>query len=525
MHELLTLKEASGWATNFLQREVSESNIAYLLQYGRIKKYSDPPNTLINLTELEAYYAKHVQQNRLSWQKKFGKEVNWNLSFEEHKEKDRTKHVHRLHPYKGKFIPQLVEYFLDTQTDEHKKGIYFQAGDIVLDPFAGSGTTLVQAHEMGIHAIGVDVSSFNCMVAASKLGDYDLPRLEREVAGIKEELREFTQKSRIPDFEQELLEELSHFNKRYFPSPDFKYQLQQGAIEESSWAHEKEKTFLSIYERLIDKYQIELNNMQGSSFLDQWYMAHVRREIDFVFRHIHKIEKGAHKKLLAILLSRTIRSCRATAHFDLATLKSPQVQTYYCWKHKKICKPLFSIRSWFSRYATDTFRRLSAYNALKTDAYFAMLQGDARHVDIAQAVENQHKALGALVGKQKIKGIFTSPPYVGQIDYHEQHAYAYDLFGFARHDDQEIGPLYKGKGVAARQEYLTGIAQVLKNARKYLVNDFDVFLVANDQYNLYPKIAALASMRIVNRYERPVLHRTERDKTPYAESIFHLKAK
>ena len=31
------------------------------------------------------------------------------------------------------------------------------------------------------------------------------------------------------------------------------------------------------------------------------------------------------------------------------------------------------------------------------------------------------------------------------IDYHEQHAYAYDLFGFERNDDLEIGPLYKGK--------------------------------------------------------------------------------
>jgi hypothetical protein len=31
------------------------------------------------------------------------------------------------------------------------------------------------------------------------------------------------------------------------------------------------------------------------------------------------------------------------------------------------------------------------------------------------------------------------------IDYHEQHAYAYDLFGFDRRDSLEIGPLYKDK--------------------------------------------------------------------------------
>lgn len=55
-------------------------------------------------------------------------------------EKERTKHVHRLHPYLGKFIPQLVEIFLRK---------YFSPGQTVLDLFAGSCTTLVQANERG----------------------------------------------------------------------------------------------------------------------------------------------------------------------------------------------------------------------------------------------------------------------------------------------------------------------------------------------------------------------------------------
>ena len=56
-------------------------------------------------------------------------------------ERERTKHVHRLHPYLGKFIPQLVEALLDR---------HVPAGGRVLDPFAGSGTTLVQALESGL---------------------------------------------------------------------------------------------------------------------------------------------------------------------------------------------------------------------------------------------------------------------------------------------------------------------------------------------------------------------------------------
>jgi len=34
------------------------------------------------------------------------------LSFRNVPEYERTKHVHRLHPYLGKFIPQLAEFFL-----------------------------------------------------------------------------------------------------------------------------------------------------------------------------------------------------------------------------------------------------------------------------------------------------------------------------------------------------------------------------------------------------------------------------
>ena len=92
------------------------------------------------------------------------------LSWSEHAlpERVRTKHVHRLHPYHGKFIPQLVEVLLER---------YVEPGGHVLDPFAGSGTTLVQALESGRDATGVEVAAFNCLLIRVKTGQYDLPAL------------------------------------------------------------------------------------------------------------------------------------------------------------------------------------------------------------------------------------------------------------------------------------------------------------------------------------------------------------
>ena len=106
--------------------------------------------------------------------------LNLNWSERDLPERERTKHVHRLHPYLGKFIPQLVEIFLRK---------YFRAGQTVLDPFCGSGTTLVQANELGIHAIGYDISAFNVLLCRAKTAHYDYARLRREVLNILERTR------------------------------------------------------------------------------------------------------------------------------------------------------------------------------------------------------------------------------------------------------------------------------------------------------------------------------------------------
>jgi hypothetical protein len=101
-------------------------------------------------------------------------ELDLELSWSERDlpERERTKHVHRLHPYLGKFIPQLVEALLAR---------YVGAGGRVLDPFAGSGTTLVQALESGHDATGVDVAAFNVLLMRVKTARYNLFALEREL--------------------------------------------------------------------------------------------------------------------------------------------------------------------------------------------------------------------------------------------------------------------------------------------------------------------------------------------------------
>lgn len=69
--------------------------------------------------------------------------------------------VHGLHEYKGKFNPQTARALLNSAG--------LEKGAAVLDPFCGSGTTLVECAHAGLRAVGTDVNPLAAMLANAKL--------------------------------------------------------------------------------------------------------------------------------------------------------------------------------------------------------------------------------------------------------------------------------------------------------------------------------------------------------------------
>ena len=100
---LLTIREASEWATAHIGKNVTTSNIAYLVQYGRIKRLEANGTTQVSQDDLRRYYQSYNGSREINYKDRLGQDLNWGLSFDQYKEAETTKRVHRLHPYKANF--------------------------------------------------------------------------------------------------------------------------------------------------------------------------------------------------------------------------------------------------------------------------------------------------------------------------------------------------------------------------------------------------------------------------------------
>jgi len=340
----------------------------------------------------------------------------------------RTKHVHRLHPYLGKFVPQLVEVFLRKYRPS-----------TVLDPFCGSGTTLVEAATLGIDSIGSDVSVFNCLLARVKTDRYDLALLETEIHDILMRLED-----------------------------------------------ELQPSMFSIM-RETDQY------------LYQWFAPQARDEL-FLYRSL--IPGYTYHDILKVILSRSARSARLTTHFDLDFPRRPTLKEYECHKHGRICRPVQEARRFLHRYSLDTVKRVKEFAQIRQSAQACILPGDARALRFPDC-----------------DLVITSPPYVGLIDYHQQHRYAYELLGLKDNKPDEIGASWKGNSRKAVAQYVDDMTSAFENVGKSLPQGGRMVVVVHDKRDLYDGIADRLGFTVEYRLQRHVNRRTGRRAGDFFEDV------
>ena len=218
----------------------------------------------------------------------------------------------------------------------------------------------------------------------------------------------------------------------------------------------------------------------------------------------------APQDVLRVVLARSARSARRTTHFDLDFPRAPQLEPYWCYKHRRECRPVESARRFLLRYTLDTLARIEAFAALRADGCVArMVHGDARTIDLGGPYD----------------GVITSPPYPGLIDYHGQHSYAYELLGLderrdlgaraavSRHESRRDRGVRRRRRRSAREHTPLTRARWARLHRR------------QRPPRSVPEILSRSGLKLVDRHERHVNRRTGRRAGEYYESVLVAAAR
>lgn len=145
-----------------------------------------------------------------------------------------TYYTHGFHPYPAKFTPQIVNKYFN---------LYCQQGFRILDPFCGSGTTLVEGILNNMHSVGIDLNPIAYIISRAKSSKYSLEELS--------DLQNF-----ILEFQLKFSDGL--FSKKYFYNntitiPDFP--------NRKHWFQENVAYELAVLRRIIDEIKNEKTRM------------------------------------------------------------------------------------------------------------------------------------------------------------------------------------------------------------------------------------------------------------------------
>lgn len=128
---------------------------------------------------------------------------------------DQTRGSHGLHKYPAKFFPELPRWLIQK---------YSKPGNVVLDPFMGSGTSNVEAQLLSRHSVGIDVDPFAKFLTKVKTTKLNVDELEESTDYLLNCLIKYdpskVKESDLPTFpyrdnwfNQEILFELAYIKK------------------------------------------------------------------------------------------------------------------------------------------------------------------------------------------------------------------------------------------------------------------------------------------------------------------------
>lgn len=123
--------------------------------------------------------------------------IDYSWAFSDKTRKDTSYITHGYHRYPAKFIPQIASRLVDRYTNE---------GDLVVDPFGGCGTTLVESKVVGRPSIAVDINPVAVLITKAKITPIDPVKIEKEFVAIKNRLEAYSENTKVKAPEHERID-------------------------------------------------------------------------------------------------------------------------------------------------------------------------------------------------------------------------------------------------------------------------------------------------------------------------------
>ena len=239
--EFLTTKEISE------QWNISARRVAILCEEGRLdgamkkgKTWLIPSDTKKpedgRYKRMKAYYDKYTELEK-KYRVIYPESPNATYTSLLNYSDDINKPFQRWYRYKEGFSVELVEQLIK-EYSKHKEGI-------ILDPFSGSGSTLLAANSLGYSGVGFEVNPFSFFLSKCKLEFYTKENMEQFKIEYEEILQNASEQNATEQNEGYVLPKLS-ISDKVFEDEMEKYYMNIGVLIDHSDADEKIKNLLRL---------------------------------------------------------------------------------------------------------------------------------------------------------------------------------------------------------------------------------------------------------------------------------------
>ncbi len=275
--------------------------------------------------------------------------------------------AHGLHEYRGKFNPQVVRAAANI--------LGLRRGSLLLDPFCGSGTVLLEASHLGIDAAGFDLHPLAVEIANAKVVAFNAPRNELRRAA-DAVLAAVSQAAEVDD--QKL----------------------------ARW----------IEKRLTVSFEDALPNLP---YLREWFPELVLMQLAFALDVIHREVPAELRGTFRVMLSDVVRDVSWQEPADLRIRRRVVPSDNY---------PALSL------FADSVRKKVNIICATPAPLDDGKLQA-AMLVDSRDPAAAK-RSMQSLFGRRKVDAIISSPPYATALPYVDMHRLSLCLLGLI--GDREI---------------------------------------------------------------------------------------